>query len=121
MLLPETSVTLCPEEGSVRFVCYESDISALFWIVEPYISYYHPVVFPSSEINANSLPIRPRGPITARVTNLTRNGDTLSVADIVSELIVNRSGIDSGTVITCQTYRGIDKSQTSSSLFYAGK
>ena len=56
----------------------------------------------------------------SKLTSIMFNSDNINVANITTTLTVVTSGLDNGTNITCVTYRGVTKSQSSSILRFAG-
>ena len=87
------------------------------WIAKPYISkirylpqYNDTMIFSEGTDNR----------FFSSLTSIMFNRDDVTVANITTSLRVTTSGLDNGTNITCVTYRGIKRSQSSSVLYFVG-
>jgi hypothetical protein len=93
------------------------------WLAEPYISGNDVINFSPGLIYAsNSSMVFIEGAnnhFFSKLTGIMFNSDNINVANITTTLTVVTSGLDNGTNITCVTYRGVTKSQSSSILYFA--
>ena len=110
----------CPNEASVTIACHDIEISSMLWISEPYIPDHHPIVYVPEQIGA-TLPHYSRGPFSSTLINMTRRGEGIQLADMVSDLTLTTSGVANSTTIVCKTYRGHRYSQRSMIFYHTGK
>ena len=90
------------------------------WKADPYIPVNNPILYVSGQIATGSHPVHHRGAFVATLTNLTRSGDDIHVADLTSELIFTTSGVDNNTRITCQTNVGSQQEKMTITFYHAG-
>ena len=120
MLPSVNSYFSCPNEESLKITCHGIDITAMLWISEPYIPSRHPIIYIPEQIGEIS-PDFSMGPFSSTLTNLTRRGEGIQLADMVSDLTLTTSGVANNTTIVCKTYRGHRSSQRSIIFYHTGK
>ena len=105
----------------MTLTCHDHEIQAMAWKVDPYIPVHNPIIYVSGQLIATgSHPVHHRGAFVATLTNLTRSGDDIHVADLTSELIFTTSGVDNNTRITCQTNVGSQQEKMTITFYHAG-
>ena len=112
----------CPNVN-VTYTCYDSQVDLMRWTAEPYITRTDAIRYSPAYIN-NETMIFIEGTdnhFFSSLTNIMFNRHDVTVANITTTLRVITSGLDNGTNITCVTYKGIKRSQSSSILYFVGK
>ena len=113
---------VCPNE-IVTYTCYDRQILAIDWIPEPYITAIDPIKYIASTaiLEHGSRPIN-RTEFYATLVNVTQLNMTTGLADLTTSLRVITDGLETGTIITCQTTKinnGISSSLSkSTSILY---
>ena len=120
-LEPPTS-QFCPDIN-VTYTCNDDQVDLMSWLAEPYISGNDVINYSPGLIYAsNSSMVFIEGAndqFFSSLMSIMFNSNNINVANITTTLTAITSGLDNGTNMTCVTYRGVTKSQSSSILYFA--
>ena len=113
----------CPNVN-VTYTCHGSQVELMSWSAKPYISGNDAINYSPGFIYANNETMifieGTDNRFFSSLTSIMFNRHDVTVANITTTLRVITSGLDNGTNITCETYRGRNRSRSSSILYFAG-